>query len=491
MSTTTCLIRQRASDLPDAPAILAPGHVFDYTALDAAVGRASSQLRAMFPAGGRLIAPAPASVETAIYLHACFRAGSTACPVHPRLPQAALLEIAGRLGPQAAWFAAQQPPDGCRLPRLDPRARESFAPMASGEILLDAPATLVHSSGSMGPPKAVVHAYGNHLASARAANLNLPLGPGDCWLLSLPLYHVAGIAVLFRCALAGAAVVIPQPGIPLEQSILRQGITHVSLVATQLYRLLSSTQGRTALGALKGILLGGGPTPERLLREAHALGLPLVNSYGMTETASQVCATALGASPEELLSAGKPLVGARLSLSPTGEIKVAGDMLFSGYLEADVPRRPLDAEGFFRTGDLGALDARGNLRVLGRQDNLFISGGENIHPEEIERELGALPAVRTAMAVPVPDAEFGQVPAAFVDWRPGECLTLEALRHALGERLPRFKLPRYVFEWHDDASAVSLKPSRVAMRLEAVKRLEGRDSGTAFRPETVRGEPGA
>ena len=160
--------------------------------------------------------------------------------------------------------------------------------------------------------------------------------------------------------------------------------------------------------------MGGGPVPPSLVDEALARGLPLHTSYGLTEMASQVTTTPPGASLEELRTAGRVLPDREVSISERGEILVRGETLFAGYVEGEELDRPLDAEGWFHTGDLGELDEDGYLRVGGRVDNLFISGGENVQPEEIEEALCRLEGVDEAVVVPVPDEEFGARPVAFV-----------------------------------------------------------------------------
>jgi O-succinylbenzoic acid--CoA ligase len=216
---------------------------------------------------------------------------------------------------------------------------------------------------------------------------------------------------VFRCLISGAAIALPEPDAPLGRSISELRATHVSLVSTQLLRLLRED---AALEGLKAVLTGGGPVPEDLVDEALARGLPVHTSYGLTEMASQVTTTAPGAAPEELRTAGRVLPHREVSVSGEGEILVRGETLFAGYVQGGRPGVRPGAGGWFRTGDLGRLDGAGRLRVLGRRDNLFVSGGENVRPEEIEEALLRIPGVEEAVVVPVPDPEFGERPVAFV-----------------------------------------------------------------------------
>jgi len=336
-------------------------------------------------------------------------------------------------------------------------------------LALDLPATIVFTSGSAGEAKAVLHTFGNHYFSAVGSKTNIDLAPGDRWLHSLPIYHVGGLSILFRCLLAGAAVALPEPDASPGDGLA--GATHVSLVSTQLLRLLREES--LDPGELKAILLGGGPVPVSLVdRQAAARGLPIHTSYGLTEMASQVTATPPGASREALRTSGRLLPRRELSISDSGEILVKGETLFAGYVENDIVDRPLDLDGWFHTGDLGELDAAGYLRVRGRKDNLFISGGENIQPEEIEEALRRIGGVEEAVVVPVPDAEFAARPVAFVRTTGVEP---EDLARALEPALPRFKIPAAFHGWPEEAGSGGMKLDRAFFRERARRLYQGRN----------------
>ncbi len=268
---------------------------------------------------------------------------------------------------------------------------------AEGPLALPEPhetsphALLLLTSGSTGRPKTALFTYEALLASARAMVAALALDSHARYHIPLPLTHVGGIGALLRCTLAGAT-----PFTPLESS------THASLVPTQLYRLSEPPP------TLRCALIGGAP-----LNFAKP-NWPLRLSYGLTEMASTCFLD------------GQALPHIEWRLEPDGELLVRGESLFSGYLDG-LPLR----DGYFATGDLFH-----NGECIGRKDNLFISGGENIQPEEIERLLCQW--VREAVIVPQPDPEWGARPVAFVAadlWEP------DLWRARLAERLPRYKLP--------------------------------------------------
>jgi O-succinylbenzoic acid--CoA ligase len=182
----------------------------------------------------------------------------------------------------------------------------------------------------------------------------------------------------------------------------------------------------------------------------------------MTETAAMICCTRPGDPIERLMTSGRPLQDGTMSISSEGEILVRGDQLFLGYLQADGSlSRPLTDDGWFRTGDLGHFDEAGYLHVTGRRDNMFISGGENIQPEEIEQALRDLEGVEEAIVVPVEDAEWGKRPVAFVRFHDEtRAVDTAGMEQALRRVLSGYKIPRAMYSWPADLSQPGLKPAR-------------------------------
>jgi len=469
-----CPVAAAARTSPDALAIVTRDAQWTYHEYDAAIAAAAERLPELGVARGNTVALAiAAEAPYLVLLNALFRAGVVACPMNPRLPDRA---FRARLeGVNCTKAIAQQGPafEGVDWLRPETLLGHAAPPGADGEARIDErqPATIVFTSGSSGAPKAALHAYGNHYHNATSSNRNIPLQRGDRWLLSLPLYHVAGLGVLFRCALAGAAVAIPGPGQALDESIPVLEATHASLVSTQLYRVLERPGGVEAARGLKAILLGGGPVAPALIRRAAAHGLPLHVSYGLTEMASQVTTTPVGAPDEALLTAGRPLEPDTVAVSADGEILVRGKALFLGYRRGDALERPLTPDGWFATGDLGRFDGAGRLVVAGRKDSRFVCGGENIQPEEIERHLCAVENVRDAVVAPVDEAECGQVPVAFVRMAEGIALDAGPLVELLAHEVPRFKIPRRFFEWPPEAPSGGIKTRRAAFAALARERM--------------------
>jgi O-succinylbenzoic acid--CoA ligase len=227
------------------------------------------------------------------------------------------------------------------------------------------------------------------------------------------------------------------------QTCIDHKITHLSLVPTQLYRLLNTSPLyiKQIASMLQGVLLGGSALSEALLKKALQSGLKVIPTYGMTEMSSQITMDRVP-SYDGPVTAGTPLPGVEIKLSEDQEILVRGKNLFQGYWDVETQslRQPLTSDGWFATKDLGAWTPEGKLQLIGRKDNLFISGGENIQPEEIEAILCKFPGILQALVVPISDAEFGARPIAFIQ-TDGLQLTLNQIQAFLKPYLPSYKIP--------------------------------------------------
>jgi O-succinylbenzoic acid--CoA ligase len=451
-----CPLRAAALAAPEAAALAGPHGVTSYEELDRMVSAAALRLGEEFEPGSRVALYLQRDERYVALVLALIRAGHVACPVSDRLPPRGAVQLLQRAACSALISEDEEllrtAGTDLRRPRPEALLRDGEQREEPTAIPLERPATIVFTSGSTGVPKAALHTFGNHYYNALGSNANIALRPGGRWLHSLPLYHVGGLSILFRCLLAGASVALLQRGTSLAEAIAGLGATHISLVSTQLLTLL---QENADLGGLEAVLLGGGPVPFSLVDEAVARGLPVHTSYGLTEMASQVTTTPRGASLEELRTAGRVLPNREVSISGEGEILVKGSTLFAAYVEGEKLDRPLDAGGWFHTRDLGELDENGYLRVLGRKDNLFVSGGENVQPEEIEEVLSGLQGVEAVVVVPVPDPEFGHRPVAFVRMA-GDAVRSENLARSLEPVLPRFKIPVAFHEWPEESGGMKL-----------------------------------
>jgi O-succinylbenzoic acid--CoA ligase len=277
---------------------------------------------------------------------------------------------------------------------------------------------VVFTSGTTGLPKGVRLSKSNLEAAATASMAHLGHGAEDNWLLAIPLHHVGGLSILVRQAYAGGSVTLQSGFEPATFAAAMRGrVTMASVVPTMLRRILD----HGPFSGLRAVLVGGGPIPHGLLEEAVQAGLPVLPTYGMTETFGQV-ATLLPGSPVERKA--HPLPGVDIRIEDDGRIAVRGDQVSPGYLG-----EPDRLDPWFVTNDLGSIEADGALRVLGRSDNIIITGGENVSPEQVEAALRRHPRVGEVCVIGVDDEEWGQrlvgvfagdiEPAELIEWAHG------------------------------------------------------------------------
>lgn len=335
------------------------------------------------------------------------------------------------------------------------------------------PRIVVFTSGTASSGKGVVLGGDAFVASAAGSAANLGWRDDDRWLCCLPLAHVGGLSILVRCLIARRCAVL-DPAAHFDPARVAARIettrtTLLSLVPTMLTRLLD--MGWTAPAHLRAVLLGGAAASPALLLRAADRGIPVLATYGMTETCSQVCTQPYGTRPAADARIGPPIPGAEVRITD-GRIQVRGPMLLDTYLGAPTP---VNADGWLDTGDRGMLDADGALHVLGRADDVIITGGENVHPGEIEPVIAAHPAVAAACVFGVDDATWGQVVAAAVVLRAGTALTPDDLardlaRH-LAPRLPAHKYPRRLAVLPHLALNANGKPDRACIARDAAPHL--------------------
>jgi o-succinylbenzoate---CoA ligase len=272
-----------------------------------------------------------------------------------------------------------------------------------GEEIDDDIAIVVSTSGTTGVPKGAMLTAAALIASASATHDRLG-GPGS-WLLALPAYHVAGLQVLVRSALAGTTpVAVPASldvaELPSAVAALGSGRRYASLVAVQLDNALRDAGAAAALAELDAVLIGGGPMPAAIAERAAAAGISVVRTYGMSETAGGC------------VYDGVPLDGVEVRIDD-GRVVLGGETVAKGYRNPVQPD-PFVEPGWFRTDDVGALDDSGALRVLGRVDDAISTGGLTVLPQLVEAVLATHPAIADCAVFGVPDERLGQRVSAAV-----------------------------------------------------------------------------
>ena len=481
MPEISCPLGEAAEKAGNSPAIIGHDRTVSYREADRWVSAVTLRLTETgCRKGDRIALLLPNDRRYLILLLALFRVGATACPLNTGVPPKGIKSLLERIGCSKLILSSDLNLSRALagLTLLDPDELVDKVPPdhtqpTREEILLDQPATVIFTSGSQGKAKSVLHSYGNHYYNAEGSNMNIRLGPGDRWLLTLPLYHVGGLAILFRCLLGGAAVVLPGQTKDIVELISRYRVTHVSMVPTQLYRILRNQKDTKRLKGLKALLMGGAPMTAALLREAGERGIPLHTSYGLTEMASQVTTTGTDTPREKQFTSGRVLKYREVRIAEDSEIHVRGQTLSPGYVEGEQVYLPVNRQGWFATGDLGQIDSEGYLTVLGRKDNMFISGGENVHPEEIETVLGELPDIAQVLVVAVPDEEFGHRPVAFIQTQKKK-MDPEAITEGLKALLPRYKVPIAFYNFPDGMERDRLKPDRATMKKLALDIWHGK-----------------
>ena len=347
---------------------------------------------------------------------------------------------------------------------------------AHNEGVAEGTAVVVRTSGSTGASKGVELSAAALRHSARASLDRLGAGPGERWLCCLPVTHVAGLQVLVRSLVSGTEPVLAERAD--AETVAGSGCAHVSLVPTQLRRLLEVLGSGPAkpLAGYSSVLLGGAPAPASLLDAARAAGVPVVTTYGMSETCGGC------------VYDGVPLDGVRVEIrdddEAQGRIWISGPVLFSRYRRGGLGGKvspqdrgdpggspPRGNRAWFRTGDLGRLDSSGRLVVRGRADDIINTGGHKVVPGEVAAVLQTCPGVTDVAVVGQPDAEWGErVIAVVVPADPADPPALELLRLHVRERLPRYAAPSRVVM----VDAVPMLPSGkhdiVRLRQELLRR---------------------
>jgi O-succinylbenzoic acid--CoA ligase len=459
-----------AAGAPDSPALVMRDAVVPYRDLDRQADLVAGALNAAgIGAGHRIALWATSTVETVAAVWGIPRSGAMAVFLGTRLLVEEAKRMALAAGVQGVWGSG---PD-IGLPSLGDG--DGNVPEGFGGPPVPSAAFVIFTSGSEGAARPVILTGANLDAAAAASQERLDNGSGDCWLCVLPLHHVGGLSILWRSAREAGTVMLEEGFDPARAAALMASgrVTLASLVPTMLSRVLAVNPGPYA--GLSFVLVGGGPVAPSLLERARAARIPAVPTYGMTETASQVATGSVLAAESHPGTVGRLLRGFELRLvgedgvvlapgSP-GRIEVRGPAVSPGYL--DGPRRA--AGDWFRTGDMGALDGDGCLTVLGRADEVIVTGGENVHPAEVESVLLSYPGVEDAVVRGEADPEWGQVVVAEVTVRGSQSIDLSELERFVRARLAGFKVPR---RWGSattiDRSEMGKRPGSGAARVGEV-----------------------
>ena len=466
-------VARRASTHPDTIAVDCNGEALTYADLEARVASAAGRIAALGVAAGEPVGLLHANGNGfAVFTHAITRAGAMLAPHNARLTTG---EIAWQLRDAGARYLiadadhldqarAAAAEAGVTLLPADDEAWGVATPLAGvTAIAFDQPHSLIYTSGTTGRPKGAVLTHGNFYWSAVASATNLGVEADDRWLACLPLYHVGGLSILLRSAIYGTTAVIHErfDEARVVRSVREERVSLLSVVANMLQRMYAlddaEHQQLRYPSTLRAVLLGGGPAPRPLLEASAARGVPVLQTYGLSETASQVATLSSADALRKLGSAGLPLPGTTVRIEVAtaegasaeavpgeiGEIVVSGPTVCAGYLGRPEATAEAIRDGWLHTGDLGYLDEEGYLYVADRRDDLIVSGGENVYPAEVESALLAFAGVEECAVVGVPDERWGALVVAVVVHGSG-ALDVAAIDAHLRARLAAYKVPRRI-----------------------------------------------
>ena len=456
-------LRRRAGTMPERIALLAGDTKWTFADLDQQVEHLARQLMALGIQPGDRVAVLLQNSPTFVTLvHAMPRCGAVLVPLNTRLTPHELAWQISDIRPHLVLHDQSNARLADQIHQLQPGYffyhTDTLNDVATSDQVLNHTITLhelhtiIYTSGTTGKPKGAMLTYGSHWWSATASMLNLGLHDDDRWLAVLPLFHVGGLSILLRSVIYGIPVILHESfdAASINRSMEEHHVTIISVVSTMLQRMLDQQLQATKL---RCVLLGGGPAPRPLLETCNERGIPVAQTYGMTETASQVATLVPHDALRKLGSAGQPLLPLEIQIDiegetavagQVGEIMVRGPMVTLGYFNRPEATAKALQNGWLHTGDLGYLDSDGYLYVVDRRDDMIISGGENVYPAEVEEVLLAFPDVAEAGVIGIPDEQWGQVPIACVVLHPGAELDEAAIMAFCQERLARYKTPRMI-----------------------------------------------
>jgi O-succinylbenzoic acid--CoA ligase len=435
-----CPVRAASSRLPQRKALEFEGQSWTWEEVERAVEAWTSWLATRGIGPGHAVTTLAWNCPELVFLFfALLRRHASLIPLNARLTKAELEPLVRRAGSGlvlADETLSERIPQSERFPQLRVDASSMTQPALVDETAI---AASLFTSGTTGTPSLISLSVGNFLASAVANASNLGSSESQVWLGVLPLFHVGGLSMLFRCVEMGGMLWMERHFDADRIAALLTGgvVTHASFVPTALSRVLDAMTMPVS-SSIEAILVGGGPMGRALLSRARSMGLPVLQTYGLTEACSQV--TTERPLEADGTTAGHPLKGVEVRVVDTQlrevRVGVVGQVLVRG------PTVTKLAGEWLMTNDLGSLDERGRLTIHARRKDLIVSGGENVYPAEVEAALLESGLVEDVVVMPQADETWGQIPVALVVWRNSEAI--DELMAFASERLASFKRPRRI-----------------------------------------------
>lgn len=421
-------LASRAASIPDHVALAVGSRFLTYRDLDREATTLARKLVTLgVQSGDRVCTRLPNGFLAAVLPHAVLRLGATVVPLNTRLTDA---EIEWQVRDVEPRIVIDDAIDFDEVEEGD----ASIALEHDPEHVL----AIIYTSGTTGQPKGAMLTVGNFWWSAVGSALNLGTHNDDNWLLCMPMFHVGGLSIILRAVIYGITTTVHESfdTARVNSAIDTDRVTIVSAVSVMLERVLEDRQDKPFPSTLRCILLGGGPASQSLLDRCARINAPIVQTYGLTESCSQVATMRIDEAGTRVGSSGKALYPNEITISHVDEILVRGPVVMKGYYNN---KSDTLNDGWLHTGDAGRLDNDGYLYVLDRRDDLIITGGENVYPAEVEAVLSAHPSVDEACVIGVSDGKWGQRVVAIVKAKAGP--DENALREHCATRLARFKHP--------------------------------------------------
>ncbi|MCW0953437.1 o-succinylbenzoate--CoA ligase [Weissella ceti] len=322
--------------------------------------------------------------------------------------------------------------------------------------------SIMFTSGTTGRPKGVEQTFGNHYASAQATAQNFSLTADDTWLTVVPLFHISGFSIVMRSLILGLRVHFYDHYDPAElnEDIMAGKGTVISVVPMMLKGMLAAQVDKYPT-SFRHFILGGGPVTKADLIAGDAVNAHITQTYGMTETASQILTLSDADAVTKLGTVGKAVTPVKVRLTDVdargvGRLQVKSPTITVGYLNDDAKYAASFVDGWFDTGDQATMDAEGFVTIVGREGDMISSGGENVFPAEIEEVYQQHPVVDEIVVVGRADDRWGAVPVAFIRLNKGHVLDKNDLREFGRTHLAHYKVPKqfmsYDKEWPRTAS---------------------------------------
>jgi len=336
---------------------------------------------------------------------------------------------------------------------------------------LDRTMSIMYTSGTTGRPKGVRQTLENHVTNATSSAFNMGIHPNDVWLCTMPIFHISGLSIVIRSVLYGMEIKLYAKFdlYPIVDELVNGGVTRMSVVSVTLERILRELERRDAIVSprFQTMLAGGGPVPSNYLERAIAKQIPILQTYGMTETSSQTATLSPEDAVRKLGSSGKPLFLSFIRIDGAtgpnieGEICIRGGHVTPGYI-GQYEDTPSQLNGWLHSGDIGYFDEEGYLFVVDRRSDLIISGGENIYPAEVENAILQHPSIREAGVCGMEDQQWGQIPVAFIVAEVE--IQLDSLQDFLKSKLASYKIPKALHQVNEMPRNASNKLLRRELR---------------------------